>query len=434
MADRYTEGRLSRLAHRIPKPADLRDSLRGSASPLPTSGLAADLCTAAGSTSGPARAAAAAQAAAAVLFWSPTPSPSSPAPSPMAQSDNNNTVTGRPPVFVPPPPSPTSRKELLSDVNREYFMDEDAEEPQHFFAVGARDRVSNDLGAAASSTCNLVELLNLYSSAGFRLDPVQSDRLAIELLQAVSAASNLGIIQHALLAGSDSQILAMADIVDSLRSQAPMRAPPPPCHPHDTQAPPGPVPRAANALSDPAGVRQPGRQPDVRPLNIRKRQRPPSTDPNPNFATVASAAAGLPQPSQAKKARGATAAQAGLVQMAKAFPAAPTQAIISAQHVVSGVATTAPSGAERAWARIRQSTTHGPSRKEVVVITVPPVHWPDKPVIQVVNSFLGQHKLTNRVVSEAWCHLWHPSPRRPTLTRSTSSLTASPRNQRAKML
>jgi len=284
-------------------------------------------------------------------------------------------------------------------------MDDDAEEPQHFFAVGARDKVTDDLRAAASSTRNLVELLNLYSSAGFRLDPVQSDRLAIELLQAVSAASNLGIIQHALLAGSDSQISAMADIVDSLRSQAPSRAPPPFRPPRNTQAPPGLAPRAANALSDPAGVRRPGRHPDVRPLNIRKRQRPLSTDPNPNFATVASAAAGLPQPPPAKKARGAAAAQAGLVQMAKAFPTAPTQAIINTQHVVSGVAATAPSGAERARARIRQSTTHGPSRKEVVVITVPPVHWPDNPVIQVVNSFLGQHKLTNRVVSEARRHL-----------------------------
>jgi hypothetical protein len=284
-------------------------------------------------------------------------------------------------------------------------MDEDAEEPQHFYAVGARDKVSDDLGAAASSTCNLVELLNLYSSAGFCLDPVQSDRLAIELLQAVSAASNLGIIQHALLAGSNSQISAMADIVDSLRSQAPTRAPAPRRPPHDTQAPPRPVPRAANALSDPAGVRRPGRLPDVRPLNICKRQRPPSTNPNPNFAMVASAAAGLPQPSQAKKARGAAAAQAGLVQMAKAFPVAPTQAIINAQHVVSGVAATAPSGAERARACIRQSTTHGPSCKEVVVITVPPVHWPDKPVIQVVNSFFGQHKLANRIVSEARRHL-----------------------------
>jgi hypothetical protein len=406
MAERNTGGRSSRSACHIPKPADLCDSLRGSASPLPTSGLASDLRTAAGSTSGPARAAAAAQAAAEILFRSPTPSPSSPVPSPMTQDDGDNTVTGRPLVFVPPPPSPTSRSELLSDVNREFFMDEDTEEPQHFYAVGARDRVSNDLGAAASSTRNLVELLNLYSSAGFRLDPVQSDRLAIELLQAVSAASNLGIIQHALLAGSDSQIAAMAHIVDSLHSQAPIGTPAlPPRRPRDTQAPPGPAPRAANALSDPAGVRRPGRHPDVRPLNIRKRQRPLSTDPNPNFAMVASAAVGLPQPPPAKKARGAAAAQAGLVQMAKAFPTAPTQAIISAQHVVSGVASTAPSGAERARARIRQSMTHGPSRKEVVVITVPPVHWPDKPVIQVVNSFLGQHKLTNRVVSEARRHL-----------------------------
>jgi hypothetical protein len=323
----------------------------------------------------------------------------------MSQDDGDNTITGRPPVFVPPSHSPSSRSERLADVNAELFMDEDAEEPQHFFAVGARDRVSNDLGAAASSTRNLVELLNLYSTSGFRLDPVQSDRLAIELLQAVHAASNLGIIQHALLAGSESQIAAIGQIIDSLRAQAPLGAPPPPRRPRDPQAPPDPIPRTTHALSDPAGVRRAGRLPDVRPLNIRKRQRPLSTDPHPNFATVASAAAGLPQPPPAKKARGAAAVQAGLVQMAKAFPMAPTQAIISTQHVVSGAATTVPSGAERARARIRQSTTHGPSRKEVVVITVPPVHWPDKPVIQVVNSFLGQHKLTNRVVSEARRHL-----------------------------
>jgi hypothetical protein len=255
MAKRSTGGRSSQSTRRIPKPADPRDSLRGSASPLPTSGIASDLRTAAGSTSGPARAAAAAQAAAEILFRSPTPSPSLPVPLPMTQDNGDNTVTGQPPVFVPPPPSPTSRSELLSDVNREFFMDEDAEEPQHFYAVRARDRVSDDLGAAASSTHNLVELLNLYSSSGFRLDPVQSDRLAIELLQAVSAASNLGIIQHALLAGSESQIAAMAQIVDSLHAQAPLGAPPPPRRPRDPQAPPGPVLRAANALSDPAGVR-----------------------------------------------------------------------------------------------------------------------------------------------------------------------------------
>jgi hypothetical protein len=296
MAEHNTGGQSSRSTRRIPKPADLCDLLRGSASPLPTSGIASDLRSAAGSTSGPARAAAAAQAAAEILFCSPTPSLSSPVPLPMTQDDGDNTITGRSRVFVPPPPSPTSRSELLSDVNREFFMDEDAEDPQHFYAVGAQDRVSDDLGAAASSTRNLVELLNLYSSAGFRLDPVQSDRRAIELLQAVSAASNLGIIQHALLGGSESQIEAMAQIVDSLRSQAPIGAPPPPRRPCDPQAPPGPVPRAAHALSDPAGVRRPGRQPDVRPLNIRKRQRPLSTDPNPhpNFAMVALAAAGPP--------------------------------------------------------------------------------------------------------------------------------------------
>jgi hypothetical protein len=216
------------------------DSLRGSASPLPTSGIASDLRSAAGSTSGPARAAAAAQAAAEILFRSPTPSPSSPVPSPMSQDDGDNTITGRPPVFVPPSHSPSSHSERLADVNAELFMDEDTKEPQHFFAVGARDRVSDDLGAAASSTHNLVELLNLYSTSGFRLDPVQSDWLAIELLQAVHAASNLGIIQHALLAGSESQIAVIGQIIDSLRPQAP----------------PAPILRTAHALSDPAGVRR----------------------------------------------------------------------------------------------------------------------------------------------------------------------------------
>jgi hypothetical protein len=238
MAKRATGGQSSRSTCRIPKPADLRDSLRGSASPLPTSGIASDLRSAAGSTSGPTRAAAAAQAAAEILFRSPTPSPSLPVPSPMSQDNGDNTITGRPPVFVPPSHSSSSRSERLADVNAELFMDEDAEEPQHFFAVGARDRVSEDLGAAASSTRNLVELLNLYSTSGFRLDPVQSDRLAIELLQAVHAASNLGIIQHALLAGSKSQIAAIGQIVDSLHAQAPLGAPPPPRRPRDPQPPP----------------------------------------------------------------------------------------------------------------------------------------------------------------------------------------------------
>jgi hypothetical protein len=113
MADRNTEGRLSRSARRIPKPADLRDSLRGSASPLPTSGLAADLRTAAGSTSGPARVAAAAQAAAAVLFWSPTPALSPPTPSPMTQDDGDNTITGRPPSGLCTPSSFTQPRRAV---------------------------------------------------------------------------------------------------------------------------------------------------------------------------------------------------------------------------------------------------------------------------------------------------------------------------------
>jgi hypothetical protein len=85
----------------------------------------------------------------------------------------------------------------------------------------------------------------------------------------------------------------------------------------------------------------------------------------------------------------AAAAQAGLVQMAKSFPSTPTAAIVHTQQVVSGAAIVAPSNSERAKAHHKRSTTHGPSRKEVVVITSPPTHWPGKPVVGPLNSYLG---------------------------------------------
>jgi hypothetical protein len=77
--------------------------------------------------------------------------------------------------------------------------------------------------------------------------------------------------------------------------------------------------------------------------------------------------------------------------MAKSFLSAPTAAIVHTQQVVSGAAIVAPSNLERAKAHHKWSTTHGPSCKEVVVITSPPTHWPDKLVVGLLNSYLGTH-------------------------------------------
>jgi hypothetical protein len=91
--------------------------------------------------------------------------------------------------------------------------------------------------------------------------------------------------------------------------------------------------------------------------------------------------------------------------MAKSFPSAPTAAIVHAQQVVSGAAIIAPSDSDRAKARHKRSTTHGPSRKEVVVITSPPTHWPDKPVVGPLNSYLGTHGRAIQAVTETRNHL-----------------------------
>jgi hypothetical protein len=73
--------------------------------------------------------------------------------------------------------------------------------------------------------------------------------------------------------------------------------------------------------------------------------------------------------------------------------------------VVSSAAIVAPSDSERAKARCKRSTTHGPSRKEVVVITSLPTHWPNKPVVGLLNSYLGTHGRAIRAVTETWNHL-----------------------------
>jgi hypothetical protein len=266
----------------------------------------------------------------------------------------------------------------------------DFNDPEAFYASGAKDKVLADLQGATRSTHNLTETLNLWSHQGYRLNADAADSLVTELLQAVYTVSKIGLVQHALAAGSETQSIA-------LRAQAPpATAPSPPSRPSRS----GPLPRSSNATSDPAGLRCPVKK----ALFVHSHKRPLPSNAK-SFATAASAAVALPQPSPPKRRKGAATAQAGLVQMAKSFPSAPTAAIVHAQQVVSSAAIVAPSDSDRAKARRKRSTTHGPSCKEVVVITSLPTHWPDKPVVGLLNSYLGTHGRAIRAITETRNHL-----------------------------
>jgi hypothetical protein len=91
--------------------------------------------------------------------------------------------------------------------------------------------------------------------------------------------------------------------------------------------------------------------------------------------------------------------------MAKSFLTAPTATIVHTQQVVSSAATVAPSNSERAKAHCKGSTTHGPSQKEVVIITSLPTHWPDKPVDGLLNSYLGSYDRAICTMSKTQNHL-----------------------------
>jgi hypothetical protein len=361
--------------------------LQGSMSPAPTSELASSLQPKAG----PSR-------ASQVFFRPPTPAPDSGSNDDMdaANIEDSDPMINIPVAPTSTPPVPPARPATLEGANADAFM-ADFKDPEAFYASGAKDKVLADLQAATRSTHNLTETLNLWSHQGYRLDADAADLLITELPQAVYTVSEIGLVQHALAAGSETQSIALRALIESLCAQAPpATAPSPPSCPSGS----GPLPRSSNATSDPAGLCWPVKK----ALFARSRKRPLPSDAK-SFATAASTAVALPQPSPPKRRKGAAAAQAGLVQMAKSFPSAPTAAIVHAQQVVSGAAIVAPSDSDRAKARRKRSTTHGPSRKEVVVITSPPTHWPDKPVVGLLNSYLDTHGRPIRAVTETRNHL-----------------------------
>jgi hypothetical protein len=284
----------------------------------------------------------------------------------------------------------------MEGVEGDAFMD-NFDNPEAFFASGAKDKVLEDLQAATKSTHNLTRTLNLWSHHGYRLDMDATNLLVTELLQAVYTVSEIGLVQHALAAGSKAQTITLCTLIESLHAQAPPAAAP---SPQPCPSGPGPLPHSSNTTSDPASLCCLVKK----ALFVRSRKCPLPSDTK-SFAIAAAAAVALPQPPSPKKRKGAAAAQAGLVQMAKSFLPAPTAAIIHAQQVVSSAASIAPSNLERVKARCKQSTTHGPSCKEVMVITSPSTHWPNKLVVGLLNSYLGSHGRAVRAVTKTQNHL-----------------------------
>jgi hypothetical protein len=239
----------------------------------------------------------------------------------------------------------------MEGVDADAFM-EDFDDPEAFFASGAKDKVLADLQAATESTHNLTKTLSLWSHQGYHLDVNATNLLVTELLQAVYTVSEIGLVQHALAAGSETQTIALHTLIESLCAQAPPVATP---SPQSRPSRSGPLPRSSNATSDPAGLRRLVKK----ALFVRSCKCPLPSDTK-SFATVASAAVALPQPPPPKKRRGAAAAQAGLVQMARSFLSAPTAAIVHAQQVASGAAIVAPSDLERATCILRRCGKEDP--------------------------------------------------------------------------
>jgi hypothetical protein len=166
--------------------------------------------------------------------------------------DPNPTIT-IPIVPTSTPIPPPDRSAVMEGVNVDAFM-EDFDDPEAFFASGAKDKVLADLQAATKFTHNLTETLNLWSHQGYHLDADATDSLVTKLLQAVCTVSEIGLVQHALAAGSKAQTIALRALIESLYMQAPPAAAP---LPQPCPSGSGPLPHSSNAISDPAGLCHP---------------------------------------------------------------------------------------------------------------------------------------------------------------------------------
>jgi hypothetical protein len=134
------------------------------------------------------------------------------------------------------------------------------------------------------------------------------DTLVTKLLQAVYTVSKIGLVQHAVAAGSKTQTITLQALIQSLCMQAPPASVPAP-QPQPSRSGP-PMPHSFNATSVPMGLHCPVKKALF--AHFCKHPLPSDTK---SFATVASAAVSLPQPPPSKRRKGVTAAQVVLVQI-----------------------------------------------------------------------------------------------------------------------
>jgi hypothetical protein len=186
------------------KPPDLRNLLCGSKSPVPTSKLATSLQPKADPSQ-----------ATQVFFKPPTPTP--------ASDSNNNmdaaNVADPDPTITIPTSTPSLPKTALQSWKELKGM------PLWMILMTPRlslplEPRTRSFQAATKSTHNLTETLNLWSHHGYCLDADAANLLITELLQAVYTVSEIGLIQHALAAGSEAQTIALCALIKSLHVQA----------------------------------------------------------------------------------------------------------------------------------------------------------------------------------------------------------------------
>jgi hypothetical protein len=197
------------------KPLDLHNMLHGFKSPVPTSKLVSSLQPKAGPSQ-----------TSQVFFRPPTPAPTSDSDDDM---DATDVADPNPMITIPVhiPSLPQDHAAVMEGVDGDAFMG-NFEDPEAFFASGAKDKVLDNLQAATKSTHNLIETLNLWSQQGYCLDADAANSLVTELLQAVYTVSKIGIVQHAMAAGSEAQTIALHTLIESLHAQAPLAAAPSP--------------------------------------------------------------------------------------------------------------------------------------------------------------------------------------------------------------
>jgi hypothetical protein len=136
--------------------------------------------------------------------------------------DNIDVVDANPTVTIPThaPSLNQDCSAVMAGVDGDTFMDEFVD-VEAFYASGTKEKVLADLQAATPSTHNLVETLNLWSTNGYCPDADASSVLITKLLQTVYMVSKIGLVQHAVAAGSKAQTIALCALIESLGMQAP---------------------------------------------------------------------------------------------------------------------------------------------------------------------------------------------------------------------